>query len=294
MKYVAWSGGFDSTYVVMKHVLNNETVQPIFLEEDEILDARSLRTIEFFRNIFPNNINKPECFNKNYFKRKKIEEIAKTLEKYEEKIIETHDTYFSSINFHCEAMKWKYRLIDSHNNSHYCYHPHPKRFETLLKYYWPIFHGTDKFVSKKKDSCYTVTAGGYQKNKFIPLISLSQELEIEIQIGIHAMSFVLSEPLKKWIGIDQNHKIIQRKSYTELQILDKMSFPLIHLTKADIAKILSDQDIELLKLIVENGSSCLEKNKKTNYCGKCFSCFNLRNSNVFNYLNLHKLRNFNH
>lgn len=303
MKYVAWSGGFDSNYLVMKHVLNGETVQPIYswiqpLADHHHQDARQLTSIEYFRSKYPNNILKPIMFGSQEFyyeNKKNIDTLKNQLYDLENenkkhylaqdgliytKIIDT-ENIFTLTNSKEITLDLKKNLRPTRISSikQSSWNKILQRdMELLLKYYFPIF-------PKKEEWEYI---SGWQNFFLFPLIEFSNKMDIKIEMGFHQRDFIFIDQVKKWLGINEKMQIEDLR-YKQLQ---NLLFPLHNKTKFEMAKDFIEMDSALFEDVVDNGASCISKTviNDSNYCFKCSSCYSMIKNRVFLLRNLHKLK----
>lgn len=265
MKYVAWSGGFDSNYLVMKHVLNGETVQPIYcsmkgietysdnevpLEYLKFRDGFQLKTIKYFKDKYSDHI---------------LEPIILDAEKY--------------------------------------YSENKKEIENIKEDVSNLENEIKNFYSNNEEYLRMFPVGMLQPYIF-PIIDLSNKMCIKVECGVdigrpiygprmpavkdnHRVheSFFDFGPM---LGIDEEMKITDPK-YTKLS---NLTFPIYNKTKSDMGKDLIEIDPDLFLDIVENGASCTRENKinKSNYCHECPSCTSLRDE-IFFMKNLQKIKN---
>ena len=58
---------------------------------------------------------------------------------------------------------------------------------------------------------------------------------------------------------------------------------------------LFDNDVELLKILIENCCSCLSNTRNgRNYCNVCTTCYTLKQTKVFYKLNMYKINKKNY
>ncbi len=311
MKYVSWTGGFDSNYIVIKNVLEGKIVQPIYflLEKSRIPGFQSierfsgdekatlkylkyrdnvqLKSIEYFTSKYSKNILKPIILNREeYYSENKneIENLKKELYDFEEE----------NKNHYLKRDGLIYTKINSNRRNHTIKNSDNKtlilgklggwaysypELETLLKYYFPVF--------PKKEEWELMN--WWHESHLFPLIHLSNKMNVEIETGFHDKSFWVLGPMKKWLGINENMKI----SDSRYKSLQNLVFPLYKKTKLDMAKDLIEINSDLFIDIVDNGASCssISDNKKrnSNYCKECDSCRALEFNKIFLMRNLQKI-----
>ena len=121
-----------------------------------------------------------------------------------------------------------------------------------------------------------------------PLLSVAIKENVEIEISTECGSR-FGNAMKKYLGIDENGKIIQNEKYPELKILNHIRFPIVWTTKKESVEKLKEMDIRLLKFIVDNTLTCNGPERylpNKNYCGNCSKCKEMRNTGAYNYANL--------
>ena len=292
---MSWSGGLDSTYIVMKYVMSGETVQPFTLLWDQPhLYSRIKKAQDFFINLYPNNILKPEFFEvKDLQKRINSSDIIVHLDDFEKKIIQNHEITYKEIY---SINKLDRFFLKNSRNETFTFKNYEKPYEEIMyQYYWPVFHTDNKYFIDKIDNskqCFAKWNYYFQNFLIYPIIYLSNLLNVPIDIGMHS-TITGTKPIKKWIGIDENFRI-KNDIYRELTIAENVRFPLAFITKTDLVRDLLDIDIELLALLVDNCCTCLVPTSKGNYCNNCICCRSMRRTKAHYYSNLYKINKKNY
>lgn len=258
MKYVAWSGGFDSNYLVMKHVLNGETVQPIYC---------SMKGIETYNGNEKTTKYLKYLKSRDDFQLKTIEYFT---DKYSDHILEP---------IILDAKKY--------------YLENKKEIENIKEEISNLENEIKNFYSNNEEYLRMFPVGVIQAHIF-PIIDLSNKMCIKVECGIdigrpiyESQSYESFFDFGLMLGINEEMKITNSK-YTKLA---NLAFPIYNKTKSDMGKDLIEIDSDIFFDIVENGASCTEKNKKNNhnYCYKCPSCISLRDCGLFFMKNLKKI-----
>lgn len=275
MKYVSWSGGFDSNYIVMKHVSNGETVQPIYclMQNDEVMkiydcnedylkfrDEFSLKTITYFKNKYSDYILEPIIMDANKFYSENKEESEKLKEEVSNLEKEIKNFYYNGENVNSRHLFYlKKNILDSNYD------------------YW----------------------SNLPLSLFLPIhiysaMELANKMNVQLETGVFGYkNFFDSNLIKTSLGKNKEMEITDSR-YTKLS---NLVFPLYDYgnfgskSKLDMAKDLIEIDPDLFVDIVENGASCssVKKIRNTNYCYRCASCISLIHSKVMLKSNLQKI-----
>ena len=152
--------------------MNGETVQPFTLAWDQPnLLSRIKKTQDFFINLYPNNILKPEIFIvKDLQKGVNSSDILTCLNDYEEKALKQHEILFQEI--YTDRTEHEFFLKDSNGKNYKVLQSDKDRFDVLLKHYWPVFHTDDKFFTKKR-YCFSKYVNAFQTYLFFTNVYLS-------------------------------------------------------------------------------------------------------------------------
>ncbi len=296
MKYVSWSGGFDSTYLILKYIMAGETVQPFtLLFNDSLMSPiekrRIKKTQDFFINLYSNKILKPEIFTvEDLQKRKSFSDILVYLNDYEKKIIKNHEIIYEEIY---SANSLDIFFLKNSRDEEFVFKNYEKKYvEILYQHYWPVFHTNDDFFIKKKllpgQECFSEYINRVQNYIIFPNIYLSNLFNVPIDLGFYS-TITGTKAIEKWIGFDKDFKI-KSDDYKELQITNNIRFPIAFLTKTDLVDDLLNIDIDLLELLIDNCCTCEQGHKHRNYCNRCISCRSMRRTKAQHHINLHKLK----
>lgn len=287
MRHFAWSGGYDSTYAVITAVLEGHEVQPWYIfeyDEEKRMnipghegvikrDYLQLEKIKTIRKKFKDKIKEPRIFYPKDLKKESIK-VRKTLNYHDAKrmyeLVEKDDLFISKLSHRIDDKKNVCWTINYSNGDYIKTYDSKK----CTEFFSPIFK-SDHWFANVQD----------------PLLSVAINENVEIEIGAESGSRY-GNAMKKYLGIDENGKIIQNEKYPELKILNHIRFPIIWTTKKESVEKLKEMDIQLLKFIVDNTITCNGPERylpNKNYCGNCSKCKEMRNTGAYNYANLASL-----
>jgi 7-cyano-7-deazaguanine synthase in queuosine biosynthesis len=288
VRYIAWSGGYDSTYAVITAVLEGHEVQPWYIfeygKEDHLSmssperhlierDRLQLEKLKIIREKFKDKIKEPRIFYPKDLMQDSLK-VRKTLDYHDAKrvyeSIQNDELFIKPLSAKIDAKKnlcWSVEYSNGDKIETY-------DAEKYTEFFSPLFH-SDHWIN------------------FIygPLLSVAIKENVEIEIGTESGTR-RGNVMKKYLGIDENGKIIQNEKYPELKILEHIRYPIIWTTKKESVEKLKEIDINLLKFIMDNTVSCNNTDKymrNKNYCGNCYNCKSMRNTGAYNYANLTSL-----
>jgi 7-cyano-7-deazaguanine synthase in queuosine biosynthesis len=114
MKYVAFSGGLDSAYVVLKYILNGETVQPIYVKREGVFNKIQIQCLNKFVTHFE-KIKEPIFID--VIERKRSKEIQNEIKKFDNKGINIFrdETTGSSVIWHYDILNTLIEYTNTHD-----------------------------------------------------------------------------------------------------------------------------------------------------------------------------------
>jgi hypothetical protein len=115
-------------------------------------------------------------------------------------------------------------------------------------------------------------------------------MDIKIEYCCHEGCFITTEPMRKWLGINEKMQIADSR-YKQLR---NLIFPLHDKNKFQMAEDLKQIDFDLFLDIVDNCASCIGPQNRiknnSNYCFGCSSCASMIRNKVFLMSNLEKIK----
>jgi hypothetical protein len=260
--------------MTFKHVLNNETIQPIYINRVERINTPQLEAIKYFTEYFNKTkrgsvldpiILEPMSY-------KKIMIMQKYIDVHHEKMIKKNPYHIKSwINYVNDAFtNLAFEITDSNYKKHYI-KKGPRQFDFFKKYYSQLFMGPNEISSWLSDIVYTA-------------VNFANENNVDVEIGIEN-DLRIGTAILNWTNM-KNQKIIDE----ELFLFKNTKFSIIDKTKKECIEDIIKLDKPFLKILYENNSACVNKDRylpNKNYCGVCRKCFDLSRSNIRHYMFLY-------